>query len=89
VVPELGYPLPCQIQGRFSSQYQPSAEKTGLEQRKDEAYALLDEYNRSMKAIGKRQPKYTEYPRMDLHMSSFSTAGADFCRCIQGATQSG
>ncbi|KAH8171440.1 C-x8-C-x5-C-x3-H type zinc finger protein [Sarocladium implicatum] len=62
VVPELGYPLPCQIQGRFSSQYQPSAEKTGLEQRKDEAYALLDEYNRSMKAIGKRQPKYTEYP---------------------------
>ncbi|KAK0387325.1 hypothetical protein NLU13_5638 [Sarocladium strictum] len=62
VVPELDYELPCQIQGRFSSQYQPSADKAGLDERKVEAQALLDEYDRSMRAIGKRQPKYTEYP---------------------------
>ena len=63
VIPELGY-LPCEIQGRFSTQYQPSTEKGGLDERRDEASQLLDEFDRSMNALGKRRPKYTEYPRM-------------------------
>jgi hypothetical protein len=62
-VPELGY-LPCEIQGRFSAQYRPSADKGGLDERREEASQLLDEYDRSMQALGKRRPKYTEYPRM-------------------------
>ncbi|KAL7949421.1 hypothetical protein V8C42DRAFT_211839 [Trichoderma barbatum] len=60
-IPELGY-LPCEIQGRFSTQYRPSAEKGGLDERREEANQLLDEYDRSMNALGKRRPKYTEYP---------------------------
>lgn len=62
-IPELGY-LPCEIQGKFTIQYRPSAEKGGLDERRDEASQLLDEYDRSMNALGKRRPKYTEYPRM-------------------------
>ncbi|KAL7933251.1 hypothetical protein V8C35DRAFT_62639 [Trichoderma chlorosporum] len=60
-IPELGY-LPCEIQGKFSVQYRPSAEKGGLDERREEASLLLDEYDRSMIALGKRRPKYTEYP---------------------------
>ncbi|OTA05264.1 hypothetical protein A9Z42_0059250 [Trichoderma parareesei] len=60
-VPELGY-LPCEIQGKFSAQYRPSADKGGLDERREEASQLLDEYDRSMQALGKRRPKYTEYP---------------------------
>ncbi|KAL6864071.1 hypothetical protein J3F83DRAFT_716354 [Trichoderma novae-zelandiae] len=60
-VPELGY-LPCEIQGRFSTQYRPSADKGGLDERREEASQLLDEYDRAMHALGKRRPKYTEYP---------------------------
>ncbi|KAJ4863266.1 hypothetical protein T069G_04220 [Trichoderma breve] len=60
-IPELGY-LPCEIQGKFTIQYRPSAEKGGLDERRDEASQLLDEYDRSMNALGKRRPKYTEYP---------------------------
>jgi hypothetical protein len=63
MVPELGYNLPCELQGRFTSQYRPSPNKSGLDDRKEEAAALLDEYDRSMGALGKRRPKYTEYPR--------------------------
>ncbi|POR37255.1 Uncharacterized protein TPAR_02540 [Tolypocladium paradoxum] len=62
VVAGLGYGLPCEIQGNFTNQYKPSFDKAGLDERKAEAKNLLDEYDRSMKALGKRQPKYTEYP---------------------------
>lgn len=65
-VPGLGYDLPCEIQGRFTSQYKPSFDKPGLDERREEAKDLLDYYDRSMKALGKRQPKYTEYPRTYL-----------------------
>lgn len=62
VVAGLGYGLPCEIQGNFTNQYKPSFDKAGLDERRAEAKNLLDEYDRSMKALGKRQPKYTEYP---------------------------
>lgn len=65
IIPELGY-LPCEIQGKFTTQYRPSAEKGGLDERRDEAKLLLDDFDRSMHALGKRRPKYTEYPRMWL-----------------------
>jgi hypothetical protein len=63
LVPELGY-LPCEIQGKFSTQYRPSADRSGLDERREEARQLLAEYDRSMYSLGKRRPKYTEYPRM-------------------------
>ncbi|KAG6004968.1 hypothetical protein E4U21_000591 [Claviceps maximensis] len=62
IIPELGYALPCEVQGRFTSQYRPSVEKSGFDERRDEAKTLLDEYDQSMRILGKRQPKYTEYP---------------------------
>ncbi|KAK5992231.1 hypothetical protein PT974_05632 [Cladobotryum mycophilum] len=62
MVPELGYNLPCEIQGRFTSQYRPSIDKGGLDERRVEAKFLLDDYDRSMNGLGKRRPKYTEYP---------------------------
>ncbi|PHH64326.1 hypothetical protein CDD81_4683 [Ophiocordyceps australis] len=58
----LGYVLPCEIQGIFTSQYRPSSEKSGLDERRVEAKQLLDTYDSSMKSLGKRRPKYTEYP---------------------------
>ncbi|ODA80745.1 hypothetical protein RJ55_03704 [Drechmeria coniospora] len=61
-VPGLGYALPCEVQGMFTSQYNPSSDRVGLDERREEAKGLLDEYDRSMTALGKRQPKYTEYP---------------------------
>ncbi|PON28159.1 hypothetical protein TGAM01_v202653 [Trichoderma gamsii] len=61
LVPELGY-LPCEIQGKFSAQYRPSADRIGLDERREEARQLLAEYDRSMYSLGKRRPKYTEYP---------------------------
>ncbi|KAI5467252.1 hypothetical protein BGZ63DRAFT_418972 [Mariannaea sp. PMI_226] len=62
MVPEFGYNLPCEVQGRFTSQYRPSPDKGGLDERRLEAKYLLDEFDRSMKALAKRRPKYTEYP---------------------------
>ncbi|KAF5662208.1 transcription factor [Fusarium heterosporum] len=62
MVPELGYNLPCEVQGRFTSQYRPSPDKGGLDERRMESEALLDEFDRAMKGLGKRRPKYTEYP---------------------------
>ncbi|KAM0430619.1 hypothetical protein ACHAQK_010570 [Fusarium lateritium] len=62
MVPELGYSLPCEVQGRFTSQYRPSPDKGGLDERRMESEALLDEFDRAMKGLGKRRPKYTEYP---------------------------
>ncbi|KAH7149184.1 hypothetical protein B0J13DRAFT_441022 [Dactylonectria estremocensis] len=62
MVAELGYSLPCEVQGRFTSQYRPSPDKGGLDERRIEAKELLDEFDHSMKALGKRRPKYTEYP---------------------------
>lgn len=63
MVPELGYDLPCEIQGKFTSQYRPIPEKGGLDERRIEAKPLLDQFEASMKGLGKRRPKYTEYPR--------------------------
>lgn len=63
ILPELGYALPCEVQGRFTSKYRPSVEKSGFDERREEAKTLLDEYDQSMRNLGKRQPKYTEYPR--------------------------
>ncbi|ESU17048.1 hypothetical protein FGSG_13745 [Fusarium graminearum PH-1] len=62
MVPELGYNLPCEVQGRFTNQYRPSPDKGGLDERRMEAKGLLDDFDRSMKNLGKRRPKYTEYP---------------------------
>ena len=62
LVPELGYDLPCEVQGRFTTQYQPSPDKGGLDARRLESKALLDAFDRDMKAMSKRRPKYTEYP---------------------------
>lgn len=62
MVPELGYSLPCEIQGKFTSQYRPSPDRAGLNERRMEAKDLLDQFEGSMKAMGKRRPKYTEYP---------------------------
>jgi hypothetical protein len=62
MVPELGYNLPCELQGRFTSQYRPSVNKVGLDDRRDEAKSLLDDFDKSMSSLGKRRPKYTEYP---------------------------
>ncbi|KAM0347749.1 hypothetical protein ACHAPU_004764 [Fusarium lateritium] len=62
MVPELGYNLPCEVQGRFTSHYRPSPDKGGLDERRMESEALLDEFDRAMKGLGKRRPKYTEYP---------------------------
>ncbi|KAL4723677.1 hypothetical protein ACLX1H_009319 [Fusarium chlamydosporum] len=62
MVPELGYSLPCEVQGRFTSQYRPSPDKGGLDERRMEAKTLLDDFDRAMKSLGKRRPKYTEYP---------------------------
>lgn len=63
IVPELGYDLPCEVQGRFTSQYRPAFDKLGLDERRIEAKSLLGNFDNSMKALGKRRPKYTEYPR--------------------------
>lgn len=63
MVPELGYNLPCEVQGKFTSSYRPSAHKLGLDERRTEAKVLLDNYDNTMKRLGKRRPKYTEYPR--------------------------
>lgn len=62
MVPELGYSLPCEIQGNFTSQYRPAPDRAGLNERRMEAKDLLDQFEVSMKAMGKRRPKYTEYP---------------------------
>ncbi|TQV95249.1 hypothetical protein V2A60_009705 [Cordyceps javanica] len=62
MVPELGYSLPCEIQGNFTSQYRPAPDRAGLNERRMEAKDLLDQFEASMKAMGKRRPKYTEYP---------------------------
>ncbi|KAG5950977.1 hypothetical protein E4U53_004066 [Claviceps sorghi] len=62
IIPDLGYALPCEVQGRFTSKYRPSVEKSGFDERREEAKTLLDEYDESMRTLGKRQPKYTEYP---------------------------
>ncbi|KAF5021344.1 hypothetical protein F66182_6612 [Fusarium sp. NRRL 66182] len=62
MVPELGYSLPCEVQGRFTNQYRPSPDKGGLDERRMEAKVLLDDFDRAMKGLGKRRPKYTEYP---------------------------
>lgn len=63
IVPELGYDLPCEIQGKFTNLYRPAFDKIGLDERRIEAKTLLDEFDRSMKSLGKKRPKYTEYPR--------------------------
>lgn len=62
MVPELGYSLPCEIQGKFTGQYRPAPDRAGLNERRMEAKDLLDQFEASMKAMGKRRPKYTEYP---------------------------
>lgn len=77
IVPEFGYNLPCELQGRFTSQYRPSPDKGGLDERRIEAKVLLDEFDRSMKGLGKRRPKYTEYPRkyfLEHHDDDWLTA---------------
>jgi hypothetical protein len=62
LVPELEYDLPCEVQGRFTNRYRPAFDKIGLDERRIEAKTLLDDFDRSMKSLGKRRPKYTEYP---------------------------
>ncbi|KAH7358181.1 hypothetical protein B0T11DRAFT_283876 [Plectosphaerella cucumerina] len=62
-LPGLGYELPCEIQGRFADKYRPSAIPAAkLSDREKEAKVLIDEYERGMKALGPRRPKYADYP---------------------------
>ncbi|KAL1896419.1 hypothetical protein Cpir12675_002823 [Ceratocystis pirilliformis] len=61
VIKELGL-LACEIQGRFSSKFQPSTDACGIDERRMESSALLDIYDQCMATLGKRRPKYTEYP---------------------------
>lgn len=88
MVPELGYNLPCELQGKFTSLYRPSAEKIGLDERRNESKALLDGYDEQMKALGKRRPKYTEYPRA-YHCPHLGYETLTLRRCIQGAAEGG
>ncbi|KAL2758287.1 hypothetical protein ACRALDRAFT_2025891 [Sodiomyces alcalophilus JCM 7366] len=63
IMPDLGYPLPCEIQGKFADRYKPSANFVGKpEDREMEAKALIDEYQQAMKGLGHRRPKYADYP---------------------------
>lgn len=62
LVPELGYELPCEIQGKFTHKYRPAFDRGGLDERRTEAKVLLDDFDSSMKSLGKKRPKYTEYP---------------------------
>ncbi|KAL5630375.1 hypothetical protein BROUX41_000247 [Berkeleyomyces rouxiae] len=54
--------LPCEIQGRFAARFRPSTNACGIDERRMESSMLLDLYDQSMAALGKRRPKYTEYP---------------------------
>ena len=62
MVPELGYSLPCEIQGNFTVHYRPAPDNFGLDERRTEGKDLLDSFEHSMKSLGKKRPKYTEYP---------------------------
>lgn len=64
LIPELGRALPCEIQGMFASEFQPSPDKSGLEERKQESKQKLEAFEAAMKGLGKRRPKYTEYPHV-------------------------
>jgi len=63
ILPELGRDLACEIQGKFSANYKPSSMGGGLDDRKREASKLLDEFDSAMVDLGKKRPKYSEYPR--------------------------
>nr|XP_036589518.1 c-x8-c-x5-c-x3-h type zinc finger protein [Colletotrichum truncatum]KAF6801523.1 c-x8-c-x5-c-x3-h type zinc finger protein [Colletotrichum truncatum] len=63
ILPELVSDLPCEIQGKFTDKYRPSANFAGKpEDRETEARALLDQYTHEMKLLGNRRPKYADYP---------------------------
>ncbi|KAF5507691.1 hypothetical protein CGCA056_v013306 [Colletotrichum aenigma] len=63
IIPELASELPCEIQGKFADRYRPSGIIPAKpEDREFEARALLDQYNREMKQLGNRRPKYADYP---------------------------
>lgn len=79
IVPEAGHELPCEVQGRFTSHYRPAYDKSGLDERRMEAKPLLDEFDASMKALGKRRPKYTEYPRKSCALSLAFAMHSLFC----------
>lgn len=82
MVPELAYDLPCEIQGKFTSQYRPNPDKGGLDERRIEAKPLLDQFEASMKALGKRRPKYTEYPREYQRLESLLQCNNQTYRCL-------
>jgi hypothetical protein len=74
VVPELGADLPCEVQGRFSAAYRPDPSVPGgLDQRRTEAAPLLAKFEQDMASLGRRRPRYTEYPRR-------SPEAAEMCR---------
>ncbi|TDZ44875.1 hypothetical protein CTRI78_v009290 [Colletotrichum trifolii] len=63
ILPELSHDLPCEIQGRFTDKYRPSAHFSGrLQDRELEAKPYIDQYQREMRLLGARRPKYTDYP---------------------------
>lgn len=64
IFPEEERNLPCEIQGKFSANFKPSPNGSGLEDRRRDAKDALAEYDKSMEALGNHRPKYTEYPRM-------------------------
>jgi hypothetical protein len=67
IVREFGADLPCEVQGRFTAAYMPDTTVPGgLDHRQAEAARLLQRYDADMARLGKRRPKYTEYPRMSM-----------------------
>ncbi|OLN93110.1 hypothetical protein CCHL11_07464 [Colletotrichum chlorophyti] len=63
ILPEIRPDLPCEIQGRFTDRYRPSSNFVGKpDDREAEAKPLIEQYQREMKSLGNRRPKYADYP---------------------------
>ncbi|EEY16006.1 conserved hypothetical protein [Verticillium alfalfae VaMs.102] len=63
ILPGANHELPCEIQGKFTDKYKPSLNFVGKpEDREREAKPFIDQYQKEMKALGNRKPKYADYP---------------------------
>ncbi|PNH75757.1 hypothetical protein VD0001_g1834 [Verticillium dahliae] len=63
ILPGANHELPCEIQGKFTDKYKPSLNFGGKpEDREREAKPFIDQYQKEMKALGNRKPKYADYP---------------------------
>ncbi|KAM0280835.1 hypothetical protein ACHAQH_003865 [Verticillium albo-atrum] len=63
ILPGSHHDLPCEIQGKFTDKYKPSLNFVGKpEDREREAKPFIEQYQKEMKALGNRRPKYADYP---------------------------